>query len=116
VQGDKFVILDCGGGTVDVTVHSLVTKAPFRLNELAPPSGGPWGSTYVDAAFCNVLRDMMGAASYQRLTKRMAFLELMVRWAAVQLHHGQRTTPPAHACAAASHALTTTATAAPRAG
>jgi hypothetical protein len=78
-QGEKFVILDCGGGTVDVTVHSLVTKTPFRLNELAPPSGGPWGSTYVDAAFCDVLRDMTGAASYERLTKCMAYLDLMVR-------------------------------------
>ena len=73
------MILDCGGGTVDVTVHSLVTNTPFRLNELAPPSGGPWGSTYVDAAFCKLLREMIGAANYDRITKRMVFLELMVR-------------------------------------
>ena len=73
---------------MDVTAHSLVTKAPFRLNELAPPSGGPWGSTYVDAAFCDVLRDMMGAASYERLTKRMAFLELMVRCSCVRVNTG----------------------------
>ncbi len=48
-QGDRFMVLDCGGGTADITMHSVSEIDPvLKLDELAPPSGGPFGSTYVD--------------------------------------------------------------------
>jgi hypothetical protein len=51
--GVRYMILDCGGGTVDITVHQLV--AGDRVEELIAPDGGPWGSTYIDREFKKLL-------------------------------------------------------------
>ena len=49
--GQRVLVLDAGGGTVDCTVSELVGADPPRLRELLPPSGGSWGGTNVDAEF-----------------------------------------------------------------
>ena len=36
------MIVDCGGGTTDITVHQ--TDIGGRLKEIHRPSGGPYGS------------------------------------------------------------------------
>ncbi|CAN0415226.1 unnamed protein product, partial [Discosporangium mesarthrocarpum] len=41
--GVKFMIVDCGGGTVDATTHEVLGTFPLRLRELSPPVGGPCG-------------------------------------------------------------------------
>ena len=51
VIGQRVLVLDCGGGTVDCTVSEIVGTDPPRLRELLPPSGGSWGGTHVDAEF-----------------------------------------------------------------
>ena len=38
------MVVDCGGGTVDITVHEMDAKTG-RLNELHKATGGPHGST-----------------------------------------------------------------------
>ncbi|CAN0411171.1 unnamed protein product, partial [Scytosiphon promiscuus] len=38
--GTKTMILDCGGGTVDITTHEVISLSPLRLKELRPPTGG----------------------------------------------------------------------------
>ena len=48
------MVLDCGGGTVDITVHKLMCEPDekFLCSELLPSSGGcEWGSKYVDMYF-----------------------------------------------------------------
>ena len=48
------MVLDCGGGTVDITVHKLTCNPDekFLCEELLPSSGGSeWGSKYVDLYF-----------------------------------------------------------------
>ena len=37
------MIVDCGGATVDITVHELDSKSG-KLNELFKATGGPFGS------------------------------------------------------------------------
>lgn len=57
------MVLDCGGGTVDITVHKLLCEPQekFLCNELIPSSGGcEWGSKYVDLYFEEFLRDFLG--------------------------------------------------------
>jgi len=39
----RYVVVDCGGGTVDVTVHEL-DVLNGRLQELHKATGGPHGS------------------------------------------------------------------------
>ena len=37
------MVVDCGGGTVDITVHEL-SEHHGTLRELHKATGGPWGS------------------------------------------------------------------------
>jgi hypothetical protein len=59
--GQRLLVLDCGGGTVDVTVSELVAQDPPRLREILPPSGGAWGGTSVDAQFVALISQMLFA-------------------------------------------------------
>ena len=42
VAGTKYMLVDCGGGTVDITVHEMESHG--RLKELYKATGGPYGS------------------------------------------------------------------------
>ena len=68
-------VVDCGGGTVDITVHRVEQTSPLRLSEVREPSGGPWGSTYIDAEFERFLRRLIGEASWERLKTLPAYGE-----------------------------------------
>ena len=78
-KGDTILVLDCGGGTVDVTTHRLESREPFRLSLLSPASGGFWGSTCIDDRFCGFLEELFGPESMLRLRQTTAYLEVMVR-------------------------------------
>ena len=56
----RYVVLDCGGGTVDVTVHEMDAHTGC-LKELMKASGGPYGSVAVDLAFENLLKQIFTA-------------------------------------------------------
>ena len=54
VKPNVVMVLDCGGGTVDITVHKLLCgeNEKFLCEELLPSSGGcEWGSKFVDKYF-----------------------------------------------------------------
>lgn len=57
--GSKWIVLDCGGGTVDTTVHELSENG--SLKEICAASGGDWGVLKVDAAFVALLGTIFGA-------------------------------------------------------
>lgn len=57
--GTKYLVLDAGGGTVDITVHEVVVGG--NLKELHKASGGAWGGTKVDEAFRQFLIKLVGA-------------------------------------------------------
>ncbi|CAN0007030.1 unnamed protein product, partial [Sphacelaria rigidula] len=50
-EGTQVMVLDCGGGTIDITAHEVIKASPLELKEVEEPTGGPWGSTIVDAKF-----------------------------------------------------------------
>ncbi len=57
------LVLDCGGGTVDITIHKLLCEEneKFLCKELLPSSGGcNWGSKYVDFYYEEFLEDFLG--------------------------------------------------------
>ncbi|KAL4230693.1 Heat shock 70 kDa protein 12A [Mactra antiquata] len=56
--GTKYLVLDAGGGTVDITVHEVM--ANNKLKELHKASGGAWGGTKVDDAFRQFLIKLVG--------------------------------------------------------
>jgi hypothetical protein len=85
-DGDTFMVLDCGGGTVDITMHRVVQKSPdLLLDELREPSGGPWGSTFIDAEFENFVKELIGANLFSRFRPSSQWVEVMRAWEAVKL-------------------------------
>ncbi|XP_060083671.1 heat shock 70 kDa protein 12A-like [Ylistrum balloti] len=54
----KYMVLDCGGGTVDITVHEK--QLDGSLKEVHEASGGPWGGKYVDEKFTEMLVNLVG--------------------------------------------------------
>lgn len=57
-NGMRYIVADCGGGTVDLTVHEVVPGS--KLKELHKATGGAWGSMGVDCQFEMLLTDIFG--------------------------------------------------------
>jgi len=76
------MVLDCGGGTVDITVHKLKCEPEeqFVCDELLPSSGGcEWGSKFVDHHFEMFLQEFFGPeltdCYYKNATARLDILK-----------------------------------------
>jgi len=54
LKGQTYILVDAGGGTCDVACHEIVEE--FKVKEIIPPSGGAWGSTYIDDEFIRLLK------------------------------------------------------------
>jgi hypothetical protein len=71
-KSSVIMVLDCGGGTVDITIHKLMCNPDetFLCEELLPSSGGcEWGSKFVDVYFEEYLKEFFGPelfAAYQK--------------------------------------------------
>lgn len=81
--GTRYMVVDCGGGTVDITVHEIVDRKG-NLRELHKPTGGPCGSVMVDAAFEDLLSDIFGADFMEqfKLQRPASFVDLMMAFEA----------------------------------
>jgi hypothetical protein len=60
MAGTRYMVIDCGGGTVDITVYEMVSESG-KLKELYMATGGPYGSTGVDQDFEKLLVKIFGA-------------------------------------------------------
>ncbi|KAF0480256.1 actin-like ATPase domain-containing protein [Gigaspora margarita] len=56
--GDKYLVVDCGGGTIDLTVRKLLDNN--RLGEDTERSGDFCGGTFVDKEFLRFLEGKVG--------------------------------------------------------
>ncbi|XP_048746807.2 heat shock 70 kDa protein 12A-like [Ostrea edulis] len=56
--GSKFMVVDCGGGTVDVTAYEV--KDSNSLREIHCASGNDVGGTNVDRLFFDLIQDIFG--------------------------------------------------------
>jgi len=66
-KNSVIMVLDCGGGTVDITVHKLLCNQneKFLCEELLPSSGGSeWGSKFVDNHFEIFMEKFLGNELY----------------------------------------------------
>ncbi|MFI6009127.1 Hsp70 family protein [Streptomyces sp. NPDC051243] len=81
----RFMVVDCGGGTVDITAHRA-ERGPggaVRLREIARPLGDRLGSEYVNQAFVRtVLTDRLGDRTIARLCEESehSLFELVGEW------------------------------------
>ncbi|CAG8780488.1 15451_t:CDS:2, partial [Cetraspora pellucida] len=65
--GSTYMIVDCGGGTVDLTVRKFLISE--NLSELTERSGDFCGSTFVDREFLEFLGRKIGKSSLEYLTE-----------------------------------------------
>ena len=57
----------------------------MRLDEITVPSGGPWGSTFVDLRFEDFVRDLVGAKVFSSAKETSYWIELLESWEQVKL-------------------------------
>lgn len=80
--GTRYIVVDCGGGTVDLTVHEMEDAG--TLKELYKASGGAWGAMGVDREFENLLVKIFGIdfiVSFKN-TKPAGWVDLMIAFEA----------------------------------
>lgn len=59
-QGSQFMVLDCGGGTIDVTAHQVQSIKPMlAMKSIAVPAGGAWGGETVNHQFKRFLQKLL---------------------------------------------------------
>ncbi|GIY65896.1 heat shock 70 kDa protein 12A [Caerostris extrusa] len=81
--GTRYMVVDCGGGTVDITVHEI-TDENGTIKELHKATGGPYGSVGIDLEFEKLLEDIFGVEFLDQFKNKMpaAFVDLMVAFEA----------------------------------
>ena len=88
------MIVDAGGGTVDITVHEI--EAGPAPREVIPGAGSMHGAMEVDNAFRKVLEARLGTSAVAHFQKEepYAFVKLMDEWeqAKCNFRHGMATT------------------------
>ncbi|XP_053389098.1 heat shock 70 kDa protein 12B-like [Mercenaria mercenaria] len=62
--GTKYMVIDLGGGTVDITVHEK--QSDGGLKELFKASGGAWGGTRVDEEFNKLIISIFGEEVFRK--------------------------------------------------
>ncbi|CAB4375331.1 unnamed protein product [Rhizophagus irregularis] len=65
--GTTFMIVDCGGGTVDLTTRKLNGIEPLQLGEVTERTGDFCGSTFIDRLFVEFLREKLGTSAIDLL-------------------------------------------------
>ncbi|CAC5408538.1 unnamed protein product [Mytilus coruscus] len=75
--GTKYMIIDLGGGTVDITVHEKL--AGGGLTEISRATGGDCGGTSIDAEFIQLLAKIFGAPLIHTMKREQpeAYLDLI---------------------------------------
>lgn len=62
--GSRFMVLNCGSGMVNISVHDTHSVNPLQLATIAPPTGGPWGDNTVNEEFQKFLAELLGPELY----------------------------------------------------
>ncbi|KAI9351595.1 hypothetical protein DFJ73DRAFT_760133 [Zopfochytrium polystomum] len=68
--GETVIVADCGGGTIDVTVHKVTNDNETTMKEAIPSAGGAWGSTVVDRAYFKLIGDLVGTETVSEFAKK----------------------------------------------
>ncbi|CAG8526940.1 4411_t:CDS:2 [Ambispora leptoticha] len=67
-EGDSFMIVDCGGGTIDLTVRTILSDS--KLSELTESTGDFCGSTYIDKEFKKFLGAKIGKSALEFMEEK----------------------------------------------
>ncbi|KAH7639079.1 hypothetical protein HUG17_3112 [Dermatophagoides farinae] len=75
--GISYLIIDLGGGTVDITAHQI--QQDGFIKELHKSTGGPYGSNEINRKFEKIIEKIFGSKRWQRFRKESpsTYLDLM---------------------------------------
>ena len=76
VRAQKYIIVDIGGGTVDIASHAIVDG---RIVEIAPPAGNFWAGTTVNEEFSKFLQEFVDDPEFSCYTKEGPYPEDQAR-------------------------------------
>ncbi|KIX02790.1 uncharacterized protein Z518_08732 [Rhinocladiella mackenziei CBS 650.93] len=62
--GETFLLLDCGGGTVDAITYKVLQTDPVRLKEVVPSDGASCGSSFLNDGFRELLENKLEGAEF----------------------------------------------------
>ncbi|XP_019861154.1 PREDICTED: heat shock 70 kDa protein 12A-like [Amphimedon queenslandica] len=62
----RYMVVDIGGGTVDITVHD---KSNGRISVVLPPMGNTWGGTTINEALSMLLQEAVGDKGFESFIK-----------------------------------------------
>ncbi|RPB20864.1 hypothetical protein L211DRAFT_892519 [Terfezia boudieri ATCC MYA-4762] len=65
--GEVYVIVDCGGGTVDLIPYEVTSTSPLQVSECTIGTGGLCGSTILDRRFEDFMISRIGQEAYDRM-------------------------------------------------
>ncbi|PKC69853.1 hypothetical protein RhiirA1_415105 [Rhizophagus irregularis] len=65
--GDSFIVVDCGGGTVNLTSHKLLENN--KISEITESTSGNCGSSLIDKKFVEFLGRKLGSSTIELLEK-----------------------------------------------
>lgn len=65
----SYLIVDIGGGTVDVSAHKVSTTTSRCVEELHPPVGGDWGGRQVNTGFSVFLQRQVGDRDFRQFLR-----------------------------------------------
>ena len=63
----------------------LKSASPLRFDEVAAPSGGPWGSTYVDAEFEKFVAALIGQQNFAKYKASPYWIDMLEAWEKVKV-------------------------------
>jgi hypothetical protein len=78
--GSELVVLDCGGGTNDMTFVKIESTNPMRCSEIKAASGGAFGASNIDVSLSKFLEDLFGSARFTNMKTTVNFVEVMDFW------------------------------------
>ncbi|KAG9271767.1 heat shock 70 kDa protein 12A-like [Astyanax mexicanus] len=89
VPGTQYMVVDCGGGTIDITVHEVVQGG--CLKELHKVSGSDMGGQTVDKNFKTFLRELFSEEVYDEFEENHPndLLRLMYEFSNCKRYEGE---------------------------
>jgi molecular chaperone DnaK (HSP70) len=64
ITDEPFLLLDCGGGTVDAITYKLTRTTPARMEEVIAPEGISCGSSFLNGNYENLLQQRLRHAKF----------------------------------------------------
>ncbi|CAC5402354.1 unnamed protein product [Mytilus coruscus] len=75
--GRKFIVVDAGGGTVDISAQQVLENGELKI--IHRECGGPWGGECINKQFVNMLKELFGKEVMKQFKKNNGedFLQLL---------------------------------------